>query len=62
MELEICKNCKRLFNYIFGPDLCPKCIRLVDESKYLEKEVVKRGLNYFSTQLNLNSSIHKRTP
>lgn len=28
MELKICLNCKKLFQYISGPDLCPNCLDL----------------------------------
>lgn len=26
MEIRNCKNCKRLFNYLQGPQLCPACL------------------------------------
>ncbi len=25
MEVKVCKNCRRLFKYIYGPELCPDC-------------------------------------
>ncbi|MHB8127835.1 MAG: hypothetical protein ACYDEX_02435 [Mobilitalea sp.] len=28
MELKVCKNCRRLFKYIYGPELCQDCIKL----------------------------------
>jgi hypothetical protein len=31
MEVKVCKGCRRLFNYIYGPELCPDCIRLATE-------------------------------
>lgn len=33
MEVRVCKNCRRLFNYLFGPDLCPNCMHLVAEER-----------------------------
>lgn len=33
MEVKVCKNCRRLFNYLYGPDLCPKCMQLVSEER-----------------------------
>lgn len=33
MDVKVCKNCRRLFNYIIGPELCPDCSRLLSESK-----------------------------
>jgi hypothetical protein len=26
MEIKVCKNCKRLFKYIYGPELCSDCM------------------------------------
>lgn len=33
MELKVCKNCRRLFKYIYGPELCQDCINLASEEK-----------------------------
>lgn len=33
MEVKVCKNCRRLFNFVYGPDLCPECIKLVTEER-----------------------------
>lgn len=33
MDVKVCKNCKRLFNYIYGPELCPECTKLVYDNK-----------------------------
>ncbi len=33
MEVKVCKNCRRLFKYMFGPELCPECSRVVWENK-----------------------------
>lgn len=33
MEVKICKNCRRLFNYLYGPQLCPACISLIAENQ-----------------------------
>ncbi len=27
MELKVCKNCRRLFQYIYGPEVCPDCLK-----------------------------------
>ncbi len=27
MELKVCKNCRRLFQYIYGPEICPDCLK-----------------------------------
>lgn len=31
MEIKICKNCKRMFKYVFGPELCQDCIALISK-------------------------------
>lgn len=41
MELQNCRNCKRLFNYITGEKICPACKDLLEEKfqevkKYIE--------------------------
>lgn len=33
MDVKVCKNCRRLFNYMYGPELCPECYRLLSENK-----------------------------
>lgn len=27
MEVRVCRNCRRLFNYTYGPEICPECTR-----------------------------------
>lgn len=33
MEVKVCKNCRRLFKYIYGPELCQDCTKLLAEEK-----------------------------
>lgn len=33
MDVMVCKNCKRLFNYIYGPQFCPDCMKLIAENQ-----------------------------
>lgn len=33
MEVKVCKNCRRLFKYIFGPELCQECSKLVVDAE-----------------------------
>lgn len=43
MELMNCKNCKRLFNYIAGEQICPAC-KAILENKFQEvKEYIKEN-------------------
>ncbi len=32
MEVKVCKNCRRLFKYIYGPELCPDCANKLGDS------------------------------
>jgi phage antirepressor YoqD-like protein len=41
MEVRVCKNCRRLFQYIYGPELCPDCAKLLPKD---EKERVYKKL------------------
>ncbi|MBQ9437669.1 MAG: flagellar protein [Lachnospiraceae bacterium] len=41
MNVRNCRRCKRLFNYVFGPPICPDCQRKEEEifqevKKYVE--------------------------
>lgn len=38
MELKVCKNCRRLFQYIYGPEICPDCIKALSKEKPEEAE------------------------
>ncbi len=38
MELKVCKNCRRLFQYIYGPEICPDCIKALSKEKTEEAE------------------------
>lgn len=38
MEVRVCKNCRRLFKYIYGPELCQECSNLLSETKSEPKE------------------------
>ena len=35
MEVKICSGCKKMFQYISGPTLCPRCRKL--EEEYFQK-------------------------
>lgn len=44
MEVKVCKNCRRLFKYIYGPELCPDCIHLVKADHGQKNETKKLAL------------------
>ncbi len=41
MEVKVCKNCRRLYNHIYGPELCPDCTDFSDSSMTEKKWVLK---------------------
>lgn len=40
MEVAACKNCRRLFNYMGGDELCPECKEQIGDIYHLVKEYV----------------------
>lgn len=45
MEVKNCKDCKRLFNYIGGPRLCPDCRAKLEEKFAEVKKFVEENKN-----------------
>lgn len=41
MEVRVCKSCKRLFKYIYGPELCPECIKLTSQDETIKSNSEK---------------------
>lgn len=41
MEVKVCKSCKKMFQYIAGPVLCPKCKQLEEEYFQQVKEYLR---------------------
>ena len=44
MEVKVCKNCRRLFQYIYGPELCPQCLKNLPKD---EIEPIQQNENKF---------------
>jgi flagellar operon protein (TIGR03826 family) len=40
MEVRNCKSCKRLFNYLSGPRLCPACTEELEKKFTLVKDYI----------------------
>ena len=47
MDVRTCRRCKRLFNYITGPVICPGCREEVEKEFQIVKKYIEenRGLN-----------------
>ncbi len=43
MELMNCKNCKRLFNYIAGDPICPKCKEILEDKFQEVKKFIREN-------------------
>ncbi|MDF2544409.1 MAG: flagellar protein [Herbinix sp.] len=43
MEVRVCKNCRRLFKYIYGPELCQDCIKMLpkDNNEKNDQKYIK---------------------
>ena len=52
MEVKVCRGCKKMFQYITGPVLCPKCKQLEEEMFLKVKEYLRD--NPGSTMLEVN--------
>lgn len=44
MEVKVCSKCRRLFNYMYGPDICPDCLREEPEMATVQEKKGKRLL------------------
>ena len=51
MEVKVCKNCRKLFNYILGPELCQDCSKLISKA---EQDSLKQ-----ERVLRLNSAVQE---
>lgn len=51
MEIQNCRICKRIFNYVMGEPICPQC-RILLEDKFEEvKEYIKENPNKKADQV-----------
>ena len=63
MEVRVCRNCRRLFKYIYGPELCSECTKLIKTENDIQadrnKQDIPKGIkqkdsrNYEAAQLPL---------
>lgn len=45
MEVKTCKECKKLFNYLAGPPVCPNCKDKLEEKFQIVKEYIRENKN-----------------
>lgn len=41
MDVRTCRNCKKLFNYVTGPTICPSCREIMEESFKVVKAYIQ---------------------
>lgn len=41
MDVRVCRRCKKMFQYIAGPTVCPNCIKKEEEFFQLVKDYLK---------------------
>ncbi|MBE5883558.1 MAG: flagellar protein [Lachnospiraceae bacterium] len=41
MNVRNCRNCGRIFNYVMGPFLCPRCREKLEEKFQIVKEYIR---------------------
>lgn len=52
MEIRVCKNCRRLFKYIYGPEICQDCAKLLAQDKYEQSD--KKDQSNLTIQGNIS--------
>lgn len=57
MEVRNCKGCRRLFNYLSGPQLCPACVKKL-EGKFAEvKEYLEENPKATMQQISEDNDV-----
>ena len=51
MEVRTCRQCKRLFNYLSGPSICPGCKAKLEEKFQEVKEYIRENPTHGITEV-----------
>lgn len=43
MEVKVCKRCKKLYQHVIGPSVCPQCKKGEEEQFKIVKEYLKKN-------------------
>ncbi len=64
MEVRTCKHCKRLFNYLSGPTLCPSCKDKLEDKFILVRDYIREhphdGINEVAKANEVSTSQIRR--
>ncbi len=60
MEVRSCRNCRRLFNYLSGPPICPQCKDELEKKFFVVKEYIREnpqaGLRQISKETDVTTN------
>ena len=60
MEVKNCRNCRRLFNYLGGQQICPDCKEKIEKKFYEVKEYIREnphaGINQIAEETDVKKA------
>lgn len=60
MELQTCNNCKRFFNYLTGPHICPACKDILEKKFQEVKEYIRNHPGCSMPMVSENCDVSQR--
>lgn len=60
MEVKNCRGCKRLFNYLQGPQLCPACLDALEKKFMQVKEYLEEHPRANMNDISIDNDVSKR--
>ena len=57
MEVKVCKMCKKMFQYITGPEICPRCKQQEEEWFQQVKEYLRENPGATLVQVNKETGV-----
>lgn len=60
MEVKNCRGCRRLFNYLQGPQLCPACIDKLEKKFHQVKEYLDEHPKATMNDISIDNDVSKR--
>lgn len=60
MEVRNCRGCKRLFNYLSGPQLCPACVKNLEKKFAQVKEYLDENPKATMQEISEDNEVSRR--
>ncbi|WP_069998883.1 hypothetical protein [Cellulosilyticum sp. I15G10I2] len=57
MEVRVCKRCKKIFQHISGPEICPKCKQKEEEMFQVIKEYLRNNPGANMTEVSHETEV-----